>query len=54
MKKGSCKIKVEIPKNADKQKVESAVTEALKAKLTDAKVSECKQITILVTRHPEP
>lgn len=52
MKRESCKIKVEIPKGADKQKIESAVREALKAQLTDAKASECKQITIIVIRHP--
>lgn len=52
MKQESCEIKVEIPKDADRQKVESAVREALKAQLTDATVSECKQITIVVSRHP--
>jgi hypothetical protein len=52
MKKDTCKIDVEIPKGADKQKVESAVTEALKAQLTDATLSKCKEITIIVRRHP--
>ena len=51
MKEEPCKIKVEIPKDAKLRALESAVSEALKTHLTDATVSACKQITIVVSRH---
>ena len=51
MEEESCRIKVEIPKDANVHEVESAVEKALKTQLTDAKVSACEQITIVVSRH---
>jgi DNA-directed RNA polymerase subunit E'/Rpb7 len=50
--KESCEIRVKIPEDADKEKVESAVREALKTQLTDRTVENCDQITIIVSRHP--
>ena len=47
-----CKIEVHIPKGADLVKVEAAVNEALKTKLTNAVVESCEEITIMIRRFP--
>lgn len=47
-------IKVQIPEGADLKKLESAVEEALKTKLTDATVRESEEITILITKFGKP
>jgi len=52
MKDECCEIRVEIPKDAKLQDVESAVEAALKTKLTDATLKDCKEITIILGRHP--
>lgn len=52
MKPESCEIKVEIPKDANVHEVEEAIKEKLKTKLTDATLGACKEITIIVSRHP--
>lgn len=51
-KKKSCKIEVHIPKGADVVKLEAAVNEALKTKLTNAVVESCAEITIMIRRFP--
>lgn len=48
MKKEHCEIEVRIPEDADVKKVESAVNEALKTKLTNAVVESCHEITITI------
>jgi hypothetical protein len=48
MKSEHCKIEVPIPEGADLKKIESAVKEALKTKLTDATVKDYKEITIVI------
>jgi hypothetical protein len=47
-----CKIEVNIPKGADVVKLEAAVNEALKTKLTNAVVESCEEITIMIRRFP--
>jgi len=49
-----CKIEVHIPKGADVMKLEAAVNEALEAKLTDAVVESCDEITIRIIKFPHP
>lgn len=48
MKREHCEIEVRIPEDADVKKVESAVNEALKTKLTNAVVESCHEITITI------
>ena len=50
MKHESCRIEVEIPKDASVHEVESAVKKALKTKLTDVTVKACDEITIIVSK----
>lgn len=47
-----CKIEVKIPKGTDVVKLEAAVNEALKTKLTDAVVESCEEITIRIRKFP--
>ena len=50
--KKPCKIEVHIPKGADVVKLEAAVNEALKTKLTNAVVESCEEITIMIKKFP--
>ena len=47
-----CKIEVKIPKGTDVMKLEAAVNKALEAKLTDAVVESCEEITIRIVKFP--
>jgi hypothetical protein len=53
MKRDTCKIEVQIPEGADVERLESALKDAVKTKLTDATVKDCKEITIVIKKFPE-